>query len=366
MIYVVSMICVLGVLVFVHELGHFLAAKALGVKVLKFSLGFPPRLVGKKIGETEYLISWVPLGGYVRMYGEAEAEGRADEEGIPPGERHRSFAHKPAWARFVIVAAGPLFNFLFALLVFCLVFLTQGVAHLSPQAGQVLAGEPAAEAGLLPGDVITQVDGKDIKYFEDISTAVSAAGPREIEVRATREGRQLEFRLTPRAAIETDLLGDEVERLLIGIGAAPELIVERVSPLTALTLGAGRTVEITRVTFLALVRLIQGRMPLKTVGGPIFIAQLAGERAKSGFLEIVFFTALLSINLAIINLFPIPILDGGHLAFLLIEMGARRPVPQKVREAAQQVGMVLIILLIVVIFYNDLNRILGFSQLWGG
>ncbi|MBW2085425.1 MAG: RIP metalloprotease RseP, partial [Deltaproteobacteria bacterium] len=213
MIYIVSTIIVLGVLIFAHELGHFLAAKALGVRVERFSLGFPPKMIGRKIGETEYLISWIPLGGYVRMFGENPDE----EEEISPEEQDRSFTHKPPWARFLIVFAGPAFNFIFAVIVFCLVFSIQGIPHLSPSIGEINKDMPAAEAGIKAEDKILAIDGQAVRYWEDVSTGIRAGQGREVEITLLRGDQTITVRVRPKMVMVQNIFGEESQAPQIGI-----------------------------------------------------------------------------------------------------------------------------------------------------
>jgi regulator of sigma E protease len=350
---IISTIVVLGVLIFVHELGHFLAAKALGVKVERFSLGFPPKLFGRKYGETEYMLSWIPLGGYVKMYGENTDETNE----IPPEEQHRSFSHKPAWARFLIVLAGPAFNFLFALLVFWIMFAIDGVPHLTPEVGKVRPDMPAAAAGILPGDKIVSINSRPVQYWEDVLLLVRDHQGRPVELVVERRGSTMTFSLMPNLVGTPNIFGEEEQIPMIGIEASGELIVEKINPLSAIYYGGARTWELTELTVLSVVKLIQGKLSPKTLGGPIFIAQLAGEQARAGLGNLIFLAALLSLNLGILNLLPVPVLDGGHLLFFSLEMIFRKPVSLNVRERAQQVGIVFLILFMVFVFYNDLARI---------
>ena len=351
MVTVISTIILLGVLIFVHELGHFLAAKVLGVKVERFSLGFPPKMIGRRVGETEYVLSWIPLGGYVKMFGENP------DEPVPREEEHRSFSHKPAWARFIIVFAGPGFNFFFAFLIFWIMFAVDGVPHLSSYVGKVKEDMPAAAAGLQDGDRIVSVDGHPIRYWDDLLVRIRAGQGREVEVAFERSGRTLTARIKPRMVQGTNIFKEDIRVPMIGIEARGEVIIEDVGLLAAVYYGAARTWELTKLTIVSVVKLIQRKIPLKTLGGPIFIAQLAGQQAKAGLVHLVFLAALLSLNLGILNLLPIPVLDGGHLAFFALEMTFRRPLSMNFRERAQQAGIVFLILFMAFIFYNDLARI---------
>lgn len=351
MVTIISTVVLLGVLVFVHELGHFLMAKALGVRVDRFSLGFPPKMIGKRFGETEYILSWIPLGGYVKMFGESP------DEPVPENEQHRSFSHKPAWGRFLIVFAGPGFNFVLAFLVFWVMFALDGVPHLSSVVGGVQADMPAAAAGLQPGDRITVIDGKPITYWDDVLDRIRNAGAREIEVVFERSGRTVSARLTPRLVDTSNIFGEAIQVPMIGIEASETTVVEDINPAQAVYYGAVRTWDLAKLTVVSVAKLIQGKVSPKTLGGPIFIAQLAGQQARAGIGNLVFLGALLSINLGILNLLPIPVLDGGHLFFFLLEMLIRRPISLGIREKAQQAGLVLLILFMVFVFYNDLARI---------
>ncbi|MFH1134970.1 MAG: RIP metalloprotease RseP [Pseudomonadota bacterium] len=446
MITILSTVVVLGVLIFVHELGHFLAAKSLGVKVERFSLGFPPKMIGKKVGETEYILSWIPLGGYVKMFGENPDE----ENKIPPEEQHRSFSHKPAWGRFLIVLAGPAFNFLFALLVFWAIFAFSGVEHLTAEIGRVRAGGPAAGAGIQGGDVVIAIDGAPIRFFDQIDSAVRdgrgreielaiqrgqasllfkvqpetvagadlfgekteyfdigvdpylspvvgevqddmpaaaagleagdkitaldgkpvrdwydvldgirAAGGRAVQVSFERDNRAMAAAIIPKIVVGTEASGEKTETPMIGISRKDDVVLEKVGPLDAVYYGTLKTWELCRLTVLSVAKLIQRKISVKTLGGPIFIAEMAGKQAKAGFLSLVSLAALLSLNLGILNLLPIPVLDGGHLLFFGLEMVFRRPVSLNIRERAQQAGMVFLILFMAFVFYNDLARIIS-------
>ncbi len=351
MITILATVALLGVLIFAHELGHFLLAKALGVRVERFSLGFPPKMVGKKIGETEYLLSWVPLGGYVKMFGESP------DEPVPVEEQHRSFSHKPAWARFLIVFAGPAFNFLLAFLVFWFMFTVGGLPHLTSYVGDVKPDMPAAAAGIEAGDRIAEIEGRPITYWDDVLTGIRENRGGEIEVLVERGGKFLTLRLTPQVVTNKNIFGEDIQVPMIGIEARGDSIVEEVNPFKAVYYGALRTWDLTRLTVVSVAKLIQGKVSPKTLGGPIFIAQLAGEQARAGLANLIFLGALLSINLGILNLLPIPVLDGGHLFFFIIEMVIRKPLGLKIRERAQQAGLVLLVMFMAFVFFNDLTRI---------
>jgi regulator of sigma E protease len=348
---IVPFVLVLGLLIFCHELGHFLAAKAFGVKVIRFSFGLGPRLVGIKWGETDYCLSAFPLGGFVKMVGEG-----SDEE-VSAEEQERSFAQKPIWQRIIIVFCGPLFNFLFAFLVFFLVFWAMGQISLTNEIGEVKKGYPAEQAGLRPGDKIVQIAGRPITGWKELPETIRRHPQQPIPLVFERGGRRLETTVTPIKSPVKNIFGEEVQEAVIGISPAGKMVSRDLSLFEAVRDGGLQTWNISKMTVISLAMLIQRRLPLETLGGPIFIAQLAGQQAQEGWVNLIFFTALLSINLGILNLLPIPILDGGHIFFFLLEAIIRRPLSVKAREVAQQVGMFFLILLMVFVFYNDLARL---------
>lgn len=350
MITIIYAVVVLGILIFVHELGHFLLAKRLGVGVVKFSLGFGPKLIGRKIGETEYLISAFPLGGYVKMIGEDP-----DEE-VSSEETARSFSHKSAGRKIAIVAAGPIFNIAFAAVLFTLAFMV-GVPTMTSEVGDAKAGFPAAEAGIKTGDKVVSIDGTHVSKWDEVSEAIQTSKKDIISVEIFRSGSMLRFDIKPRVTKVKTIFGEDTEIRVIGIGASKNYIIERSNPVEAVGKGIISTWNVTVLTIQGIVKLVQRIVPAETIGGPIMIAQMAGEQAQAGFLSLLSFMALLSINLGVLNLLPVPILDGGHLTFFTIEAIIRRPLSHKFKEIAQQVGLFLLISLMVFAFYNDITRV---------
>jgi len=357
---ILTAILVLSGLVLVHELGHFLAARRLGVGVLKFSIGFGPRIWGVKRGQTEYVISAFPLGGFVKMVGEHEeepvpAEGAYTAPAEPPPDPATSFEHKPVWARMIIVAAGPVFNVLFAVAVFWVVFMA-GVPTLLTEIGTVQPNYPAADAGLRPGDVVEAIDGRPVATWEELTAIVhdSAGVAREFTVR--RGGETLALRITPRPSPSATVFGEATTVGLVGITPADRFETRRYGPFAAAGHSLRRTGEIMQLTLVGIVKIFQGIVPAKTIGGPIMIVQMAGQQAQLGAMNLVFFSAFLSISLGLFNLFPIPVLDGGQIWFLLAEAVRGRPLSRRVREIAQQIGLGLLVLLMLFAFYNDLTR----------
>lgn len=350
---VLATIIVLGILIFVHEFGHFLLAKLLGIRVEAFSLGFPPKLFGKKIGETEYRVSVVPLGGYVKLLGE-----NPNDE-IPPELEPYSFLHRPLWQRFLVVLAGPGFNFLFAVLALWLTFALSGIPYITTQVGSVKPDSPAARAGLQKGDVVQAVSGQPVKRWDDLSRLIREADEKPLTLTVKRGDQVLEVRVVPEKMETTDVFGTKVSAVLIGIAASDQLVMERVGPIRAFHDGAVFTGNISYLTVLSIYKLLAREMPLKTLGGPILIAQVAGQQAELGVSHLVQFMAVLSVNLAILNLLPIPILDGGHLFFFTLEAIRRKPLPLKQREVAQAFGLMLILALMVLVFYQDIVRLVS-------
>jgi len=356
MVTFLATIIVLGILIFVHEFGHFLLAKLLGVRVEVFSLGFPPRLLGKKIGDTEYRLSFIPLGGYVKMLG----ENPKDE--VPPELIPYSFLHHPLWHRFLIVLAGPGFNLLFAVLALFLVFTFSGIPYTPTEIGAVKADSPAALAGLQVGDQVVAVDGAPVKRWDDLVEKVRLAQGRPLTLTVVQAGKVLEVQVTPQRMEAQDIFGTKISAWLIGVSAAERVAVDRVGPLTALEEGAVYSYRLCWLTLQSVYKLVLREMPLKSLGGPIFIAQVAGKQAELGAAYLIQFMAVLSINLALLNLLPIPILDGGHLFFFLLEAVRRKPLPLKHRELAQAVGMMLLLTLMLLVFYQDLLRLFAPRQ----
>jgi len=346
-----SLIIVLGVLIFFHELGHFLVARLMGVGVERFSLGFGPKLVGKKIGITEYRISAIPLGGYVKMVGESP-----DSE-LDPSDVPISFTHKHVLKRILIVAAGPLFNILLALIIFFGIFQISGLLILKPGIGDVNEGSPAYMAGLQKDDLVVSIDGVDILSWEDMANAIMASKGKTLAISVRRGDTVLTKNVTPEVKKFKNIFNEDVDRYVIGITASGEIFKKDLNFFQAFSESINQTYQITALTIKGVIKLFQGTVSPKTLGGPIMIAQMAGQQAKEGVVNLIFFIALISINLAILNFLPIPVLDGGHLLFFFIEAIKGSPVSVKVREISQQAGIFVLILLMIYVFYNDIARV---------
>ena len=349
----VSAIVVLGILIFVHELGHFLVAKFCGVRVLVFSLGFGPRLFGFRKGETEYLLSAVPLGGYVRMLGEGKGD---DGVGLTDEEKPFSYEYKSPWQRLAIIIAGPAANILFAALLFSLVYLF-GVPSLSSVIGEVNHEMPAYAAGFQAGDKIVLIDDRAISDWEQLSAAIRASGGRELVISYERGNTLLETRVVPNRVESKNIFGENVVTYVIGITASGETEIKHYQPGEALVQGLSETWKVAYLTVVGLVKMIERVIPAKELGGPIMIAQMAGQHAKAGVLSLLYFMGIISVNLGVLNLLPIPVLDGGHLLFITMEILLGRPVSMRKIEIAQQIGLCLLISLMIFVFYNDLTRI---------
>ncbi len=349
---ITAFIIVLGVLIFFHELGHFLMARLFGVGVEKFSLGFGPRLFGKTVGITDYRVSAIPLGGYVKMVG--------DEPGaeIDPADIPISFTHKPIYQKMLIVAAGPLFNLFLAMIIFLGIFIVSGRYVLKPAVGTVGEGTPAAAQGLKAGDLIVAIDDVPIASWEDMAEGISKSGGRALALSIERDGTRFEVDITPQLTTAKNLFGEDVDRYVIGITAAGDSFYQDVGLLKALTESAFQTYRLTELTIVSIAKLIQGTLSRKTLGGPIMIAQMAGQQARAGAESLLFFIAVLSVNLGVLNFLPIPVLDGGHLMFFSIEALIRRPLNTRAREIAQQIGIFILLLLMIYVFYNDINRLI--------
>ena len=348
---VIAFIIVIGILVFIHEFGHFIVARMCGVGVRVFSLGFGPKLLSKTIGRTEYCICAIPLGGYVKMVG--------DEPGAPidPEDIKESFTHKSLLRKSLIVAAGPFSNFFLAVFIFHVLYQFAGIYLPSPVVGKVVENSPALEAGVRAGDIIRQINGNAVESFEDIFHIVGSSKGEKLQIVVERNGEFKGIELVPKLTPAKNVFGEDVEKYIIGIVGSGDTFHKRFGPVAALKKAFDDTYGLIELTVLSVGKMITGSVSAKNLGGPLMIAQMAGEQARAGWMNFAYFIALLSVNLAIINLLPIPVLDGGHLMFFAIEAVTRRSVSDKVREKLVQFGAALLVALMVFVFYNDIIRL---------
>jgi regulator of sigma E protease len=350
-------LAVLTALVFVHELGHYLVARWNGVRVEVFSIGFGPELFGwNDRAGTRWKFSLIPLGGYVKMFGDANAASMPAEGGerMSAEERAVAFPHKRLGQRSAIVAAGPIANFLFAIVVLAGLFAINGQPFTPAVVGEVVPESPAAAAGILPGDRILAVDGNPLASFEELQGIVrdSAGEPRELRI--ARDGEELVVTVTPALREQTDRFGTVHRIGQIGITRTGVEFV-RSNPLLAPIEAVQETGRMIGGTLVALGEMIVGSRGTEELGGPLRIAQMSGEVASDGFVPALWFTAVLSINLGLINLFPIPMLDGGHLLFYSIEAVRGRPMNERAQEIAFRIGLAMVLTLMVFATWNDLT-----------
>lgn len=351
---------ILTVLVFVHELGHYWVARRCGVRVDVFSVGFGRELFGyTDRNGTRWKFSLIPLGGYVKMFGDANAASMPGDQisDLSEAEKAVAFQYKTLAQRSWIVAAGPLINFIFAIVIFAVLFSTMGQPFTPPMVGDVMPDSPAETAGFQPGDRVVGIDDTDIERFEDLIRIVSMNPEKEMLFRVERDGEEVSFPATPARVVADDGLGNEQEIGRLGIqGGGMEFVQHGVA--TAIWRAAKETVVISGTTLQAVYQIIIGERSFRDLGGPLRIAQISGQVAERGFVPSIILIAILSINLGLINLFPIPMLDGGHLLFYAIEaLRGGRPLGERAQEYGFRIGLALVMTLIAVVTWNDLVRI---------
>lgn len=354
--YVLPFLVILTVLVFVHEMGHFLVARWNGVRVEVFSIGFGPELFGwTDRSRTRWKFSLIPLGGYVRMFGDANAASQpaTDQADLTPEERAVSFHCKRLSQRTWIVAAGPLANFLFAIILLAGLFATVGQPFTPPVVGDVVPESAAAKAGILPGDKFYIIDGTSIERFEDVQQIVRLNPERPLEVVVLRDGSEVVLTATPTMSELTDNFGNLQKIGLLGVTRSG-VEYAHYDPLTAVWRATLETANLTVGTLQAVGQMIVGARSTDELGGPLRIAQMSGQVAEAGFITVIWFMAVLSINLGLINFFPIPMLDGGHLLFYGLEAVRGRPLGERAQEYGFRIGIALVFSLILFVTWNDL------------
>jgi regulator of sigma E protease len=361
--HVVAFLLILTVLVFVHELGHYLVARRNGVRVETFSIGFGPELFGwNDRAGTRWKVGTVPLGGYVKMFGDADPASLPGEHlrDMTEAEKAVSFHHKRLPQRVAVVAAGPLANFVLAVLLLTVIIAVRGQQFSPPDVGQVLPGSAAAAAGFKPGDVVASIDGQPIDSFETIQRIIEVNTGTPLDIVVRRGGAELDLHATPKVVTESDRLGFSHRVARLGIGRKGVDFVHR-NPAAALWYATGETWYLTTGTLDAVWQMIIGLRSSDELSGPIGIFQLSSAVAQQGLIPLLGFAAVLSINLGLINLFPIPVLDGGHLLFYVAEAIRGKPLSQRAQEYGFRLGLALVLMLMVFATWNDLVRL---SRSW--
>jgi regulator of sigma E protease len=351
-------ILVLAIVIFVHELGHFLVGKWCGVEIRTFSMGFGPTLFARKVGETVYRVAAIPLGGYVRMAGYEEEGGDPQDM---PSDPSRGFTAKPLWQRAAIVGAGPAVNLLFAIVILTGCALAYGVAKPTETAtiDDVAAGKPAHAAGLSQGDTVVAVDGRSISTWDEMVSSISASDGKTLTFEVAREdGRKRNVEVTPSLTEQRNEYG-EAGPMVYQIGVRRGYSFEPVGIGESLSFALQRTWFDSTMIVGTVARLIAGRVSAGDLGGPILVVAEASRQAQSGLMPLLFFMALISINLGVVNLLPIPVLDGGHLVFMGFEAIRGRPLPLRVREYALAGGLALIGTLMLFVVFHDIVRVVS-------
>jgi regulator of sigma E protease len=359
--YLVPFVFVLSVVVFFHELGHFLVARWCGVRVLAFSIGFGPELVGfnDRFG-TRWKIAAIPLGGYVRFFGDENAASVPDQAQLAKmdaGEKAQSFVFQSLPKRAAIVVAGPLANFVLAIVIFAGILMVYGMQTMSARVDEVQAASPAATAGFQAGDLVVAINGHKISDFADMQRIVADSAGEALQVTVERKGVDVVLTATPVLHEEKDIFGNVHRIGLLGIRRSPapgDVKYQRVSPPQAVWMGVQETWFVVDKTLTYIGRVIVGREAANELGGPIRIAQMSGEVASISFVALVHLAGVLSVSIGLLNLFPIPLLDGGHLLFYSIEGARGRPLSEQAQEVGFRIGFAIVIMLMIFATFNDI------------
>ena len=362
--YVVPFLFVLTIVVFFHELGHFLMARLCGIKVLVFSVGFGPEIAGfnDRYG-TRWKISAVPLGGYVKFFGDDNAASVPDQAAaasMSDADRKDSFMFQPVRSRAAVVAAGPIANFVLAIAIFAAIFMTVGKQTTSARVDTVQPASAAEAAGFKPGDLVTAINGEKIESFSDMQRIVSISAGETLSIDVDRGGAPINLKATPQLKELKDNFGN-VHRLgVLGISRSMspgDIKTEKAGPLRAIVMGAQETWFVVDRTLAYIGGVFVGREAADQLGGPIRIAQVSGQVATAGFTALIHLTAVLSVSIGLLNLFPIPLLDGGHLLFYAIETIRGRPLSERAQEVGFRIGLAVVVMLMIFATFNDILRL---------
>lgn len=355
-----SFVAIISIIVFIHEFGHFWVARLCGVQIEVFSLGFGKELFGfnDKKG-TRWKLCLLPFGGYVKMYGDKNAASVPDAEEIQKmtaAEKQKSFVFKNVYQRFAIVLAGPVANFILAIIIFTFLFKINGLNSVLPIVEEILPQSAAFESGLQKGDKILSINDQEIEDFNDIRKIVSVSSDQELHFEIEREKKIFSINITPKNQNNKDFFGDDIKMGMLGITAS-QTTHQNLSIVEAFAQANIETYKISLAIFDAIGQLITGKRSVKELGGPIKIAQYSGKTVAMGITVVAWFMAMISINLGVMNLLPIPMLDGGHLFFYLFEIIFKKPLPQKTQQISFQVGMALILTLMLFTTFNDVRQL---------
>jgi regulator of sigma E protease len=364
--YAMAFLLVLTPVVFIHELGHFLVARWCGVKVKEFSIGFGREIWGFNDRHgTRWRFAWLPLGGFVKFLDDESATSMPSREALDrlaPSERAGAFQAKPPWARAAIVAAGPIANFLLAIVIYSLTFGLVGEQLTEPRVEALVPNSPAQAAGFKPGDLIVSIDGENIESFTDILRIVSASANRQLTFEVNRDGTAVTLKATPEFKETTDRLGNKIPRGIVGIipRTSPDAVeYKRYGPVEAVQRAVKRTYTIIAGSLSGLYDMVMRRVPADQMRGVLGIAEISGQVATLGLAALIEWMAFISVAIGFINLFPIPVLDGGHLVFYAIEGVRRQPLSDRAQEIALRIGLGLVVLLFIFVTFNDIRRLAG-------
>ncbi|NHT78687.1 site-2 protease [Rhizobium sp. PP-F2F-G38] len=364
--YIVPFLLVLTLLVFVHEMGHYLVGRWSGIKIVAFSIGFGPELVGFNDRRgTRWKFCAIPLGGYVKFYGDEDAASKPDYqalEGLSAEERGRTFLGAALWKRAATVAAGPIANFILAIVIYALLFSAYGKPIADPVVSEVKAGSAAAESGIRPGDLLVSIDGSTVTTFDDVRRYVGVRPEMPIVVEIRRDGQLLEVPMVPKRTEITDQFGNKMEMGIIGIVTNQEsgnFRLQSFGPLEAIGQGAVESWHIVTGTFAYIGNLVTGHMKADQLGGPIRVAQASGQMATLGVAAVLQLAAVLSVSIGLLNLMPVPVLDGGHLMFYAIEAIRGRPLGPSAQDIAFRIGFAMVLMLMVFATWNDISSLVG-------